>query len=134
ESAALHQVDDELQLVEALEVGHLWRVSRFDQDFESFLRELCGSTTENHLLSKEVFFGFFCEGALKYASAGKAEGIGERERVFFGLARRIYVNGDEAGNTEAVVVGFAYFGARGFGRREPDIHAFGRCDEAVVYV
>src|SRR5665647_1910020 len=59
-----HQVDDELELVQALEVGDLRLVARLDQGVEAGRDELGGATAEHGLLAEEVGLGLFGEQAV----------------------------------------------------------------------
>ena len=50
----VHQVDDQLQLVQALEVGEAGVVARLDQGLESGPDELGGAAAQHRLLAEEV--------------------------------------------------------------------------------
>ena len=78
----VHQVDDELELVEALEVGHLRVVAGLDERLEAGLDELRGAAAQHGLLAEEVGLGLVLERRLDHAAARAADalGVGERER------------------------------------------------------
>ena len=59
EAALVEQVDDQLQLVHALEVGHLGLVARFDQRLEAGLHQRARAAAEDGLFAEQVGFGFF---------------------------------------------------------------------------
>src|SRR5712692_6633322 len=59
EPAAVNQVDDELELVEAFEIGDLGLIASFRERLESRLDQFTHTAAEYGLLAKEVGFGFF---------------------------------------------------------------------------
>jgi hypothetical protein len=56
--------------VQALEVGHFWRVASFDQGFETGFDQLDGTAAQNSLLTEQVGFGLVLEGG--FDDAGTA--------------------------------------------------------------
>ena len=78
----VHQVDDQLQLVQALEVGQARVVSRLDQRLEAGLDELGGAAAEHRLLAEQVGLGLVLEGGLDHAGAHAADAlrVGEDQR------------------------------------------------------
>src|ERR1035441_1798476 len=86
EAAFLDEVDDELELVEALEIGDFGGVSGFDQGVEPGPDQLGGTAAEDALFAEEVAFGFFAEGGVEDAGLEAAEGEGVGEGAFEGLA------------------------------------------------
>ena len=70
EAAAVHEVDDELEFVEDLEVGEFGLVAGLDQGFEACLDQGGGSAAEDGLLAEEVGFGLLGEGGGEDAGAG----------------------------------------------------------------
>ena len=83
EALLVHQVDDQLELVQALEVGHLGVVAGLDERLEAGLHERRGAAAEHGLLAEEVGLGLVLEGRLDHAAARAADalGVGERERA-----------------------------------------------------
>ena len=81
EAAAVHQVDDELEFVQALKVGDLRLVAGLDEGFEAGFDQGDGAAAQDGLLAEEIGFGFFGEGGFQNAGAGAADafGVGERE-------------------------------------------------------
>ena len=63
------QVDDQLQLVEALEVGDLGLVAGLDERFEAGLDQLGDAAAEHGLLAEQVGLGLLLEGRLDDAGA-----------------------------------------------------------------
>ena len=101
EALLVHQVDDQLELVQALEVGHLGVVAGLDERLEAGLDELRGAAAEHGLLAEQVGLGLVLEGRLDHAAAGAADalGVGERERA--GVAGRVLLDRDQAGDAAA---------------------------------
>ena len=61
EAAAIHQIDDQLQLVQALEVGDLRLIPCLDQRFETGGDERADAAAEHRLLAEQIRFRFFRE-------------------------------------------------------------------------
>ena len=82
EAAAVHQVDDELELVHRLEVRQLRLVAGLDQRLEGRLDQRRHAAAEQRLLAEEVGLGLLLEGRLEHAGAGRADaaGIGQDAR------------------------------------------------------
>ena len=70
EAAAIHQVDDQLQLVQALEVGDLGLVAGLDERLEARLDQFGGAAAEDGLLAEEIGLGLFGERRLEDARRG----------------------------------------------------------------
>ena len=70
EAALIHEIDDELQFVQALEIGDLGLISGIDQRLESGLHQLAGAAAEHGLLAEQIGFGFLGEGGFEHARAG----------------------------------------------------------------
>src|SRR3954447_9977580 len=62
DAALVHQVDDQLHLVQALEVGRLGLVTRLDQGVEARLDQLGQAAAEHSLLAEQVGLGLLGEG------------------------------------------------------------------------
>src|SRR5262245_44390823 len=58
----VHEVDDQLELVQALEIGEARVVAGFDQRLEPRLHQLGGAPAEHGLLAEEVGLGLVLEG------------------------------------------------------------------------
>jgi len=50
--AFVHEVNDQLQFVQAFEVGHFRRVASFNQGFETGFNQLNGTAAQNGLLAE----------------------------------------------------------------------------------
>ena len=96
QAAAIDQVDDQLQLVQALEVGALRLIAGFDQRLESGLDERADAAAQHRLLAEEIGLGLFLEGGLQHSGARAADALQVAEAQRMGLAGRVLVDGDEA--------------------------------------
>ena len=85
EAALVEQVDDQLQLVHALEVGHLGLVAGLDQRLERRLDEGAHAAAEHALLAEQVGLGLLGEGRLDHAAARAADALGVGQGQFAGL-------------------------------------------------
>ena len=83
DATLVHQVDDQLELVQHLEVRHLGGVSRLDHDVEAGLDQFLGAAAQHGLLTEQVGLGLFLERGLDDAGAGAADalGVGQRQRL-----------------------------------------------------
>src|SRR5690606_15358179 len=97
DAALPHEVDDELELVQHLEVGDLRLVASLGQGLETVLDELRNATTENGLLTEQVGLGLFGEGGLDAAGTQATNGLGVREGERPGITRRVLLNGNDHG-------------------------------------
>ena len=73
EAAAVHQVDDELELMHRLEVGELGLVAGLDERLEGRLDERRDAAAEERLLAEQVGLGLLGEGRLEDARTRGAE-------------------------------------------------------------
>ena len=75
EAALVQQVDDQLQLVQALVVRGLRLVAGLDQRLEALDHQLGGTAAEHDLLAEEVGLGLLLEGRLEHAAARAADAV-----------------------------------------------------------
>ena len=87
QAAAVHQVDDELELVHRLEVRELGLVAGLDERLERHLDQGRRAAAQDRLLAEQVGLGLLGERRLEHAGAGAAEGPGVGERPRPGRAR-----------------------------------------------
>ena len=80
EPLLVHQVGDQLELVQALEIGHVGVVARLHQRLEAGLDELGRTAAEDRLLAEQVGLGLVLEGGLDHPAAGAADPLRIRER------------------------------------------------------
>ena len=79
----VHQIGDEFQFMQALEVGHLRRVAGFDEHFKSGLHQSARAAAEHGLFAEQIGFRLFLEISFEDAGARAANAFGPGERNFF---------------------------------------------------
>src|SRR6478609_3355401 len=134
DAAFVHQVDDQLQLVEALEVRDLGLVAGLGEDLEAVHDELRGATAEHGLLTEQVGLGLLGERGLDAAGAQAADGLGVRQGQRPGVARLVLLHGDEDGDAAAVDVLTTDQVAGALRGDHEDVDALGRGDVAEADV
>jgi len=107
-AALVHQVDDELELVQTLEVGHLRGVARVDERLEADFHHLGDTATEDGLLAEEVRLDLLFERRLDDARPGAADGLCVGECAVLRVAGGVLVDRNQAGCPLAAVVGPAH--------------------------
>ena len=75
EAAFVQQVDDELQLVQALVVRDFGLIAGFHQRLEALEHELGRAAAEHGLLAEQIRLGLFGERRLEHAAAGAADAV-----------------------------------------------------------
>ena len=98
----VEEVDDQFQLVHALEVRDLGLITRFDEGVEAGFHQRGYTPTEHRLFAEEVRLGFLRKGRLQYAGPGTAESFGICERVSQGAAGGILMHGHQRGYASAL--------------------------------
>ena len=104
----VHEVHDELQLVQALEVSRLGLVARLDQRFGTRHDERGQAAAEHYLLTEQVGLGLLLESRLEHARPCGSESVRVGERELHRLARGVGRYGDERGHAAALGVGAAH--------------------------
>src|SRR5438046_3520029 len=94
-AAAIHQVHDQLELVHALEVGDLRRVSGSREGLDPGLAQRGDAAAQDGLLAEQIGLRFLAERRLEHARAGAADPRGIGERIGQRIAARILVHRDE---------------------------------------
>src|SRR5581483_9736693 len=74
DAALVHEIDDQLELVQALEIRHLRCVARLDQGIEAGFHQLDAAAAEHRLLAEKVGLGFLFERGLDHAGLAAADG------------------------------------------------------------
>ena len=95
EAALVDQVDDQLQLVQALVVGDLGLVARLDERLEAGPDQLRGAAAEHGLLAEEIGLGLLLERRLEDPGAPGADADRVRERELARPAARVLLDGDQ---------------------------------------
>ena len=123
DAALDHQVDDQLQLMQALEVGDLGLVAGLDQGLEPVHDQLRRATTQDRLLAEKIGFGLLGESRLdpSRAQATNRPRVGLRQLP--GLAGLVLLDGDEHRNPASIDVFAAHDMARSLGGNHGDVDA-----------
>ena len=95
EAALVDEVDDELELVDALVVGDLGLVARVDEDLEAGLHQRGDAAAEDGLLAEEVALGLLGERRLDHPRAAAADRGAVGERQVERAPARVLRDGDE---------------------------------------
>jgi len=127
----VHEIDDELQLMQALEVGHLRGVAGFHQHFKTGLDEGAGTAAKHGLLTKEIGLGFFLEGGFDDTAASAANAVRPGEGDLLGLLVGVLMDGDEGGHAFAFGVLAADDVAGAFRGHHDHVHVLRRHDGLV---
>ena len=117
-----------------LEVGALGLIAGLDEGFKSSLDEGADAAAEHGLLAEEIGLGLFLECGFEDSGARAADALEIAEIEGVGIAGRVLVNGDEAGDAAAFGEDFADAMAGSLGRGHADVDARGRDDGLEVDV
>src|SRR5699024_8967937 len=134
ESALVHQVNDQLELVHDLEVGHLRGVAGLDHDLETGLDQFLGAAAQHGLLTERVGLGLFLEGGLDDPGAGAADALGVRQQQRLAVSVGVLIQCDQRGHALAVDELATDQGARALRRDHADDDVLGRGDQVEVDV
>src|SRR5579862_666692 len=96
-AALIEQVDDELQLVQALVVGDLRLVARLDEHVEARLHERGNAAAQHGLLAEEIALRLLRERRLEQADACAADADAIRKREVERAPARVGLHRDETG-------------------------------------
>ena len=86
------------------EIGHLWRIAGFHQRFEATTDELNETAAQDDLFAEKIGLAFFAESRFDDARTSAANGARIGQADVMCIARRVLVNGNEAGNATALLV------------------------------
>ena len=134
EAALVDQVDDQLDLVQALEISHLGRVAGLDQGVVAGRDQRAEAAAEHDLLAEEVGLAFLAEGRLDDAGPAAADGRAIAEPDLRCVARGVLRHGQEAGHARAALIFRAHQMARALGRDHEDVEVLARLDQVEVDV
>ena len=134
DAALVDQIDDQLDLVQALEIGHLRRVAGLDQGLVGGHDEGRDAAAEHRLLAEEVGLALLPEGGLEDRRAPGPEAGGIRDGHLQRVAAGILFGRHQARHAGAAHVFGAYGVARPLGRHHEDVDVRARLDEAEVDV
>ena len=134
DAALIDEIDDQLDLVQTLEIGHFRRITGLDQGLEAGLDQRGQTTAEHRLFAKEVGLALLAEIGLDDAGATAAIGRGIGQRDLARLTAGVLMNGDQRGHTATLGVGGAHQVARPLGGDHDDIQVFTRGDLAEMNI
>ena len=129
-----HEVNDELEFVQNLEVCDLGLVSGFCQGFKTGLNQVRNTTAQYGLFTEQVGFGFFCERGLDSTCAQTTNGLGVGQNGVPCASGFVLFNSDKHGDTSAVNKLTAHNVAGALRRNHDDVHAFRSLDVAKADV
>src|SRR5439155_4002607 len=134
EPALVDQVDDELDLVDALEVRHLRRIAGLDEGLKTGLDERGQSAAEDRLLAEEIGLALVLEGGFDDAAARPADAArpGEAEVARFG--GWVLENREQAGHAAAFFELAAHQMPGTFGRDEQHVHVLRGLDRLEMEI
>src|SRR5829696_3158283 len=92
----VHEVDDQLELVQALEVRQPGVVARVDERLVPGADELGDAAAQHGLLAEQVSLGLVLERRFDHAAARAADALGVGERELLGVAGLVLVDRDQA--------------------------------------
>ncbi len=116
DAALVDQVDDQLHLVHALEIGHLGRVAGLDQGLEAGLHQLDHAAAQHRLLAEQIGLALLAEARLDDAGAPAADRRTVGEREIMGIAGDVLVHRHQHRHAGAALVFRAYGMAGALGR------------------
>src|SRR3954451_11386532 len=128
------QVDDQLQLVQALVVRDLGLVAGLDERLEAEPNQLRHAAAENGLLAEEIGFRLLRERRCDHAGPRRADAGAVGERELAGVAARVLRDRDDRRRAVALLVEPAHDVARPLRSDHDDVVALGRRDAFVVDV
>ena len=117
-----------------LEVGALRLIARLDQRLIARLDEGAHTAAQHRLLAEEISLGLLLEGRFQHTGARAADALEVAEAQRVRLARRVLVNGDEAGHAAALHEDLTDAMAGCFGRGHAHVNARCRHNGLVMNV
>ncbi|SJM35764.1 conserved hypothetical protein [Mesorhizobium delmotii] len=134
DAALIDQVDDQLDLVQALEIGHFRRIAGFHQRLETGADQFDQAAAQDNLLAEQIGFAFLAEIGLDDARTAAADAAGIGQSEIERIARSILVDRDQARHAAALLVFAAHRVARPLRRDHDDVDRCFRLDQAKVHV
>src|SRR5215203_4591658 len=99
DAVLVHQVHDQLQLVQALEVGEARVIARLHEGLEAGTDQLCRPAAQHRLLAEQVGLAFVLERRLDHPGTRPANALRVGEDEVPGVAGRVLVDGHQAWDT-----------------------------------
>ena len=132
DAALVDQVDDQLDLVHAFEIGHFRRVAGLDQGFVGGLNQRRQPAAQHRLFAEQVGLALLAEGGADDPGPPAADRrrVGEPDVV--GVAGGVLVDGQQHRHPGAALVFGAHRMAGALGRDHEDVEVVAGLDEAEV--
>ena len=130
----MQQVDDELELVQALVVRDFRLIAGLDQRLEAFHDQLGRSAAQHDLLAEQIGLGFLGERRGEHAAARAADAVRVGEGIGLRATGRVLADRHEAGHAAALLVLTTHEIAGTFRRDQHDVEVFARLDLLEVDV
>src|SRR5579864_8079333 len=134
DAALVQQVDDQLQLVQALVVGDLGLVAGLDQGLEALHHQLGGAAAQHRLLAEQVGLGLFRERRLEHPAARAADAVRVGERPGLRPAARVLRHREQTRHAAPLLVLAPHQIARPLGGDQHHVEVLARLDLAEVDV
>src|SRR5579875_227542 len=91
----IHEVYDELQLVQTLEVGDFRLIAGLHKRLKAGFHQGRGTSAQHRLLAKQIGFGLLFKGRLDNAGARSSDRFRIGQGDIFGVSGRVLVNSDK---------------------------------------
>ena len=130
----MEQVNDQLDLVHAFEIGDFGLVACVDERLESAHDEFGQTAAQYGLLTEKVGLRFLGKGGRQYASPGSAEAVGVGQCTRLSLPGHILVHRHQAGHAAAGFVLPPDQVARSLRCDQDHVQIIARRDSSVMYV
>src|SRR5256886_5809697 len=134
EPALVQQVDDQLQLVQALVVGDLGLIARLHEGLEALHHELGGAAAQHRLLAEQIRLGLLGEGGLEHSAARAAGAVRIGERAGVRPAARILGDREQTRHPAPLAVLAAHQISGALGGDEHHVEIRARFDLAAMDV
>ena len=134
QAALIEQVDYQLQLVHALEIGGFGLVARLDERLEGALDQLGDAAAEDRLLAEQVGFGLFLERGFENAGARAADAARIRQAHAVGAAAHVLMHGEKARDARPAREHLSHAVSGRLRGDHRDVHGVRRLDGVEVYV
>src|SRR5262249_33638079 len=126
------QIDYELDLVQALEIGHFRRIAGLYQRVKPGLYQRRETSAQHRLLAEEIGFSLFFKGRFQDAGAAPAYTRRVSQPNLPRIPRGILMYREQTGNAASLGEFISLQMARGFGRYHEHVDRFRRDDLLIM--
>src|SRR5579859_4035489 len=134
QTTPVHKIDNQLQLMQAFEVGDLRLVTGVHQRLEAGLHQRAHAAAQHRLLAEEVSLRLFGKRSFDHSGSCAADRFGVGERQIVCLTGSVLLDRDQGRNAAAFREYFAHPVARSLWCDHAYINVFGGDDSAVTDV